>query len=126
LKTLATILLAAVARYSAEIIEYNQHYVVPLRPEYLTIPKFAPRDAPNWAPGLGKSYIDLSRVEIYLNCNDEDYPPPPPGMKLPGDLACTNSTFDLLMFEEPTKQNWMDYWPDHEFCCTPEMVKSGE
>jgi len=29
------------------------------------------------------------------------------------------------MFEEPTDMAWMDYWTDHEFCCTEEMSISG-
>jgi hypothetical protein len=39
--------------------------------------------------------------------------------------GCPNVTLDIVMFEEPTDKAWMDYWPDHEFCCTEEMSISG-
>ena len=101
----------------SEIIPYYQHYLEPLSPEYLTIPKFAPMDAPNWAPGRGRSYIDLSRITLHNDCKVT---------ALPSGAVCANSTFEILMFEEPGDQYWMDYWPENQFCCTPDMVAEGE
>ena len=109
----------------AEIIQYNEHFLVPLRPEYLTIPKFAPSDAPKWSPGRGQSYIDLTNVQVRLTCDPDDYPPGE--LRIAGqNNPCTNSTFELLMFEEPSAQEWMEYWPDKQFCCTSDMVTQGE
>lgn len=97
----------------AEIIPYYQHYITPLRPEYLTIPKFAPGDVPHWSPGKGRSFIDLSRITIHNECN------------LPEVSSCPNATFQILMFEEPKESNWMTYWPDGNYCCTSDMIIGG-
>eukprot|EP00596_Hydrurales_sp_CCMP1899_P000534 CAMPEP_0119040878 /NCGR_PEP_ID=MMETSP1177-20130426/10928_1 /TAXON_ID=2985 /ORGANISM="Ochromonas sp, Strain CCMP1899" /LENGTH=530 /DNA_ID=CAMNT_0007006361 /DNA_START=43 /DNA_END=1635 /DNA_ORIENTATION=- len=96
----------------AEIIPYFQHEIIPLHPEYLTIPKFSPKDAPNWAPGHGHSYIDLSRVKIDFNCD--------------AGATCPNVNFEVLMFEEPKEKPWMEYWPNKQFCCTNDMVTAGD
>lgn len=108
----------------AEIIPYNQHYVVPLNTEFLTIPKFSPTDAPHWAPGRGRSYIDLSGITLHNDCKSDILPPP--GIDPAPELGCRNSTFDILMFEEPTEQYWKNYWPENQFCCTWDMVTEGE
>ena len=94
----------------AEIIPYNQHYITPLRPEYLTIPKYGPKDVPHWSPGKGRSFIDLSRVKIHNECN------------LPDVSQCRDATFQILMFEEPKDANWMTYWPQGNYCCTNKMI----
>ena len=94
----------------AEIIPYYQHYITPLRPEYLTIPKFAAGDVPHWSPGKGRSFIDLSRMMIHNECN------------FPDASLCPNATFQILMFEEPEDANWMTYWPLGNFCCTSNMI----
>ena len=100
----------------AEIIPYKEHVIYPLYPEYLTISKFAPGDAPKWSPGHGKSYIDLSGMKVTLKCDAD---------KKAGSI-CKDSSFEILMFEEPPAKPWMDYWPDRQFCCTSDMVKAGE
>ena len=94
----------------AEIIPYYQHYIQPLRPEYLTIPKFAAGDVPHWSPGKGRSFIDLSRMTIHNECN------------LPDASLCRDATFQILMFEEPKEANWMTYWPSGNFCCTSDLI----
>jgi hypothetical protein len=83
---------------------------MPLRPEYLTIPKYAAGDVPHWSPGKGRSFIDLSRLKIHNECN------------LPDASLCRNATFQILMFEEPKDANWMTYWPLGNFCCTSNMI----
>ena len=102
---------------ASEIIPYQRQYLEPLNSQYLTIPKFAPKDAPNWAPGYGKSYIDLSRMTFNNDCD---------GSYLFSDGECRNSTFEILMFEEPRDKYWMDYWPGKQLCCTAEMASVGE
>ena len=97
---------------TAEIINYYEHNIYPLRPEFLTIPKFGPDDAPKWSPGNGKSYIDLSSIQLSYQCET--------GAK------CPDATFEILMFEEPAAKPWMDYWPDRQFCCTEDMAAAGD
>ncbi len=60
------VLIASVVAYlsSADVVSYKDHYLYSPRPEYLAIPKYAKRDAPNWSPGNGRSFIDLSRYFI--------------------------------------------------------------
>ena len=103
-------LLLTIYSASAEIIPYQKHYFKPEQPEYLTIPKFSAHDAPHWSPGLGLSYIDLSRITLYNECDK------------PSVSECKNATFDIMMFEEPKEKFWMDYWPNRQFCCTSEMI----
>jgi hypothetical protein len=123
--TIVAILSVAVS----EIIPYYEHSIYPLRPEYLTIPKFSPADAPKWSPGNGRSFIDLSDVHLSYKCDDA--PTSPLALNTgsnPAPVAgsCKDTTFEILMFEEPPAKPWMDYWPNRQFCCTLEMVTSGE
>jgi len=78
------------------------------------VPKLSGNDAPHWAPGKGRSYIDLSRLKFYTTCGGDI-----------GTKGCKNTTLELLMFVEPNDKFWMDYWPDRNFCCTEEMVIAG-
>ena len=104
----ATLLLSIVV---AEIIPYYEHQIYPLHPEFLEIPKFSPSDVPKWSPGHGRSYIDLSSLQLSLVCDD---------------TKCPDATFEILMFEEPPAKPWMDYWPERQFCCTQDMAGAGE
>ena len=119
--TFAIFLLTAVA----EIIPYYEHSIYPLHPEYLTIPKFSPNDAPKWSPGHGHSYIDLSDVHLSYKC-DDSYTLSTGTTAVPSLGTCKDTNFEILMFEEPPAKPWMDYWPDRQFCCTLEMVAAGE
>lgn len=107
-------LLFAIQFAGAEIIPYQNHYFKPLQPEYLTVPKFSAQDAPHWSPGLGHSFIDLTRITLHNECHK------------PSVSECKNATFDIMMFEEPKEKFWMDYWPNRQFCCTAEMVMREE
>lgn len=113
--------LLQIASTCSEVIPYNHHIVYPLRPEYLTIPKYAKQDAPNWSPGHGHSYIDLTRLKLRVNCYE-------PKIRSGGEPQemCTNSTLEILMFEEPTGKAWIDYWPERDFCCTQELINRGK
>ena len=111
---ICVILLILIHSAGAEIIPYQKHNFKPLQPEYLTIPKFSGDDAPHWSPGLGHSYIDLSRITLHNECHK------------PSVLDCKNATFVIMMFEEPKEKFWMDYWPNRQFCCTGEMITRGE
>ena len=44
-----------------DIIPYKDDIIYPQHPAYLSVPKFAPKDAPNWSPGNGNSYIGRSQ-----------------------------------------------------------------
>lgn len=112
---------------NCEIIRYRDHLVLPNRPEYLIIPKFDKTEVPNWYPGHGRSFIDLSDVMIHSSCDPVEISkrpalsPPPPGM----DGACEDAIFEVLMFEAPKNKPWMDYWVEGEYCCTDSVVQSG-
>ena len=106
---------------SADIVSFHDHVISPLSPEYWTIPKWSSNDAPNWSPGRGKSFIDLSRLKISTKCNTNSYFS---GSK--DTCADTPVTLDIIMFMEPGGKNWVDYWPDKQFCCTNAMVQSKE
>lgn len=105
----------------AEIIPYVHHVLGPLRPEFLQIAKYAKGDAPHWKPGKGRSFIDLSNLRVRAMCVSESNPN---GGAIKEQLTsnCDNTTFNLMMLQEPSEKFWMDYWPDREFCCTKEMV----
>lgn len=108
---------------TCENIPYNDHILEALHPEYLKIPKFSKFDAPNWSPGNGDSYIDLSHLKLYSSCSD---PQLEPFFHPDNNLAnCPTSILDLIIFNEPSDKPWMDYWTDHEFCCTDELVIAG-
>jgi len=108
-----------------EIIPMTHHILGPLRPEFLQIAKYAKGDAPHWKPGRGRSFIDLSNLRVRAMCVSDSNPD---GGAIKEQLSsnCDNSTFNLMMLQEPTEKYWMDYWPDREFCCTKDMVDSGK
>jgi hypothetical protein len=115
------LLLLACSVGISEIIRYDGRKIEPVRPEYLKIPKFAKDDAPNWSPGEGRSYIDLSDLALLATCeskieNGEE------------TSLCGTSNFDILLFKEPSgvdDKYWQDYWEGHQFCCTASAVDSG-
>ena len=113
--------LSLIALTCGELIPYINHVVSPLEPEYLQIPKFAKEEVPHWAPGRGHSYIELADLRFKLNCPIDASSPPSDS---PPTTTCKSSTFDLLIFEEPSDKDWMDYWEEHEFCCTNDMVEA--
>lgn len=55
----------------SEIILYRRDLIFPERPTYLTIAKFSAADAPNWPPGNGHSFIDLSHLTLSIACNHD-------------------------------------------------------
>ena len=119
---LSALLLALVIHTSvSEIIPYVHHVLGPLRPEFLQIAKYSKGDAPHWKPGKGRSFIDLSNLRVRAMCVSESNPN---GGAIKEQLTsnCDNTTFNLMMLQEPSEKFWMDYWPDREFCCTKEMV----
>ena len=114
---------------TSEIIRYDGRVLEAARPEYLKIPKFASHDAPNWAPGKGRSFIDLSDLALLATCEQEIVADP--GVKGSGeeDAPCVvASNFDILLFKEPEgpdEKYWQSYWPSHQFCCTAPAVDNG-
>lgn len=107
-----------------EVINYVDHLIMPDRPEYLVIPKFDKHEVPHWYPGHGRSFIDLSGIQIHSSCEPSEEakrPPPPPG----AGGVCKDVTFEVLMFEDPKDRPWMDYWPEGDYCCTESVVEAG-
>jgi hypothetical protein len=98
---------------SGEVITYVNQRIDPLKPEYLKIAKYAKHDVPNWKPGNGKSFIDLSELSATAVCDQSGGG---------SNQQCSPSSFQLLMFEEPTEKYWMDYWSNRQFCCTAEAL----
>ena len=97
-----------------EILTYTDHPLYSVMPEYLKIPKYASKDVPNWSPGNGKSFVDLSGLTVSATCDPT------------GAGACTDgAVFQAVMFMESAEQGWMDYWPEHEFCCTQSNAYDG-
>jgi hypothetical protein len=92
------ILVSFAAAIRAEVIPYNRHTLYPLQPEYWTIPKYAKLDAPSWAPGNGRSFIDFSGLRAHTKCKGSDSD----GVS----NSCTNSSLNIIMFEEPTGKDW--------------------
>ena len=96
--------------HKADIIPFKNHVVSPLQPEYWTLYKFQPSDAPHWSPGLGRSYIDLSGLKFQTSCQSSS--------------SCSDTKLDVLMFEEPN-EHWLDYWDNGQFCCNQDLINSG-
>ena len=83
------------------------------QPEYLEVPKYAPSDVPHWAPGRGKSYIDLSAISVAQDCGS----------------TCTPISFlDIIIFEDTSSvSSWMEHWgPEKQFCCSKDMAERKE
>ncbi|RYH12918.1 hypothetical protein EON65_36940 [archaeon] len=121
-------LCAVLCLINADIITYNNHYLRPETPEYLIVPKYSKREVPNWSPGNGRSYIDLSRLTVRSACYvdmDSLYPPPPPPSEPFSRDQCKPVELDMLMFEAPTDKHWMDFWDDKDFCCTTSLIEDG-
>ena len=40
---------------------------------------------------------------------------------------CVKTNFEVLIFQTPEEADkpWMDFWPERQFCCLPDMVDSG-
>jgi hypothetical protein len=89
----------------SEFIHYNKHVLRPGYPEYMLFPKYSKKDVPNWEPGHGRSFIDLSSLTFASDCN------------FLSTEECKDTNFELLMFEEPTDFPWVDYWPERKICC---------
>ena len=96
-----------------EIISFEDALVK--QPEYLTIPKYAAGEVPHWSPGRGRSFIDLSKVKVSQDCNRSN-----------GQCSPV-SVLDILIFQDQNSiSSWMQHWPGKNFCCTSEMVSSGD
>lgn len=110
----------------AEIIRYDYHVIDAGRPEYLIVPKYDKGDVPQfWLSGEGRSFIDLSRLDIVSSCfNDSEAP------AITRDKGlCQSVSFDVLLFEavsEHSEASWMDHWPDGRYCCTLDLVYDGK
>ena len=97
----------------AEIISFEDALVK--QPEYLTIPKYAAGEVPHWSPGRGRSFIDLSKVKVSQDCD-----------RSKGQCSPV-SVLDILIFQDQNSlSSWMEHWPGKNFCCTSDMVSSGE
>lgn len=120
----AAALAAITARFAhCEIIQYVDHMIMPDRPEYLVIPKFDKHEVPHWYPGHGRSFIDLSSVQIHSSCDPDEAAkrPLPPN----SEGTCKDVTFEVLMFQDPGDRPWMNYWTDGNYCCTDSVVAAG-
>ena len=147
--------LAIISDLRGEILTYSNHEIAPLAPEYVKIPKYAKQDVPSQSPGNGRSFIDLSELQLEAICGTEDMNScgkgasfdllvlmetdslPSDGMPYAldddagslrgGDSGSSTSTdasadgdADVI-----SAKGWMDYWPEHEFCCTPAVLSKG-
>jgi hypothetical protein len=125
IRTIQLIVLAVIAARTvhSEIIKYVDHLIMPDRPEYLVIPKFDKKEVPHWYPGHGRSFIDLSNIQIHSSCDPDEVAkrPPPPG----SEGTCKDVTFEVLMFQDPGDKPWMNYWEDGNYCCTDSVVEAG-
>jgi len=124
-----------------------------MTPEYLKIPKYAEKDVPSWAPGNGRSFIDFSDIRLHAICGDEEMKTCGKGANFEvlmlleetasgpspaSTLVNQDASFDddvkiaqkggagALKGSAKTKmKGWMDYWPEHEFCCTTTNLEKG-
>ena len=114
--------LSLVGKASSEVVMYKDHVIYPERPEFLIVPKYAKNDIPSWSPGNGKSYIDLSRLNVKTTCKPDGSNSIPSSA---GDSnVCVDSTFEMLMFKAPTDRPWTDYWELEEFCCNNKLLNA--
>ncbi len=124
-----SLLFLLVGMVSAELIHYEDHFILPQRPEYLVISKFDKSEVPHWSPGKGRSYIDLSHLKLRSACaiqDDIQYSTP---FIVEKDSCSKPKIFDLLMFKasvDNPDRSWKDLWGDGNFCCTQKMVDNGE
>jgi len=138
---------------NGEILSYSNHEITHMTPEYLKIPKYAEKDVPNWSPGNGRSFIDFSDLRLEAICGDEDMKTCGEGSNFevlmlleetvseasaPSTLVAPDESFDddakvagkggasaLQANAKSTMKGWMDYWPEHEFCCTANNLERG-
>ncbi len=101
---------------TCDIIVYNHHVIPAEQPEFLIIPKFQKGEVPNWKPGKGRSYIDISRLRVSSTCYTKE--------NEKKDL-CIPANFDLLVFKAPMDAPWQSLWKDDDYCCTKELVDDG-
>lgn len=113
----AVLLTRCLESIDGELIDYNRHILTSDHPEYLIIPKFDKKEVPNWRPGNGNSYIDLSHLYIESTCSSDT--------PVSDQSSCKSAKFDLLMFEAPSDKPWQDYWENDHYCCTQELVSDG-
>ena len=118
------ILLSLLILINSEIIKYDDHIIMPDRPEYLVIPKFDKHEVPGWSPGNGRSFIDLSDIMIHSSCDPAEKNRRPPQSE-DSSLSCIDATFEVLMFEAPEDKPWFDLWANGDYCCTNDVVISG-
>lgn len=107
---------------AASIIKYDNHALLPNKPEFMEFPKFVAGNVPSWSPGNGHSFIDLSRLEARIDC------------VAPSSIIssissskeatkCTESIMDILLFQAPP--SWKDYWETNEYCCNNDQISAG-
>ncbi len=106
---------------NATIISYKNHLIFPTRPEFLTFAKYAKADAPAWTPGHGKSYIDLSRLNVRMDCSVPNNILAENNAK----LNCKTTIMDILLIQADLKNPWADAWEDHQYCCNKDQVDAG-
>lgn len=114
-------LLILLTLVSSELIFYHHDVLFPLKPQFITIPKFSRNEVPNWSPGRGRSFIDLGSLTVHSSC-DSSMPPSPPS----DGTICKEVEIDLLMFEAPLDKSWIDYWGDDDYCCNENMFENGK
>eukprot|EP01038_Epipyxis_sp_PR26KG_P008195 gene8195-11085_t len=108
---------------NAELITYENHVIYPAQPEYVIIPKYDAKEVPPWQPGRGRSFIDLSHVNILSTCLMDKSLFPAKYV----DNLCKETTVETLMFEVPTDRPWKDYWTTSAgYCCTQDLVAAGQ
>lgn len=110
-------ILLLLAYVQCDIIVYDHHIVTPEQPEYLIVPKFQKSEVPNWKPGRGKSYVDISRLRVQSTCYTKENGK---------GSDCVPAHFDLLLFEAPLDTPWQDLWKDNNYCCSQEMIDAGQ
>ena len=106
---LSTLFFSHLLQYHAEIIKYSNHIINPDRPEYLIIPKFAAYEVPNWYPGDGRSFIDLTDVIIHSSCDSGEKEK----VTLPAedaDLSCVDATFEVRINDDDDDDDVCIQW----------------
>ena len=68
---------------------------------------------------------DLSRITLTLICG-QDLVASNTNQHLQNE-ECVKTNFEVLIFQTPEDADkpWMDYWPNRQFCCLPDMVDNG-
>lgn len=92
-----------------DMMSFKGHAIEPGRPDVFVIPKYTKELVPSWYPGLGRSFIDLSRIRFALDCSNTA-----------GTSSCKDTAIQVMMFEAPKDQYWKSYWESGQFCCNAE------